>query len=117
MKTPAKLSASYVSALLRDRSRWPADFTWDYNDTAHCAIGLLYQLGLIEADITESCQLAFKLDMSLTDVNNIFLQAHWEHNIGPCPAGLITPENIADMIDKTLQRGFFGMVKGVLKHA
>jgi hypothetical protein len=33
--------------LLLDRSKWPDDFTWDYNDAKTCAIGLAHKAGLI----------------------------------------------------------------------
>ena len=36
--------------LLLDRSKWPDDFVWNYDDCQTCAIGLAWQVGLIDVD-------------------------------------------------------------------
>ena len=35
--------------LLLDRSKWPDDFVWNYDDCTTCAIGLAYRAELIDA--------------------------------------------------------------------
>jgi hypothetical protein len=35
--------------LLLDRSKWPDDFEWNYDDVTSCAIGLAWRAELIDA--------------------------------------------------------------------
>jgi hypothetical protein len=37
-----------LSDLLRDQTKWPEDFQWDYSDSSHCAVGLACAVGLIQ---------------------------------------------------------------------
>ena len=36
--------------LLRDETKWPEGFKWDYSLNTKCALGLAYETGLISAD-------------------------------------------------------------------
>lgn len=39
-----------LSELLRDQTKWPDDFVWDYSDQNSCAIGLAHEVGLLRIE-------------------------------------------------------------------
>ena len=86
------LKLQALSALLRDKSRWPADFgPWNYRNWECCAIGLAYKAGILST-------VAFDHEFNLAsrDFDAIFAMAPISHS---CTT---TPEQVADQIDNHL---------------
>jgi hypothetical protein len=55
---------------LRTPELWPKDFRWDFTKSRRCAIGLMYESGLVEETGAE--EIADVLEMNLYDVYSIF---------------------------------------------
>jgi hypothetical protein len=83
-----------LSALLRDESRWPEDFQWDYGDFNTCAVGLGCRAGLFAPGIRPVDVEAEDLGMDPVSYWGLFVRSGYY--------GDITPEMIADKIDDWL---------------
>jgi hypothetical protein len=99
---------------LRNPDVWPGDFTWDYRKTDHCALGLAARLWPKRIQ-------TYGRTVLLTDVLSafgishmmaylIFINArtrHWflRNLISPQIQADTTPNDVANMIDKYLQKG------------
>jgi hypothetical protein len=87
------------SKILRDRSLWPTWFVeWDYGDCGKCAMGLA--CAVWGGPYPCALAMAQMFSFPLRDAKTIFLGAH--HILG-VRFSSITPENIADLIDRRLQ--------------
>ena len=84
-----------LSELLRDQTKWPDGFTWDYATTDHCAIGLMYVTHMI--NITPHHVTEDDLEMDYPSFDHIFF--------GRGPRGSyeeVTSDEVADRIDSYL---------------
>ena len=106
----SKPSLEALSHLLRHREMWPQGFTWNYSVCDKCAMGLARVMW--EKDYISPCpddtilraekymQSTFGLDMDIID--NIFEGEGWDAKTD-IDFEAITPEMVADKIDKHLQ--------------
>lgn len=93
--------------LLRDRSRWPAGFTWFYPSPCTCAVGLARRAwsgvpltpGLDLAQRTWDATVAI-FDLDLDVRCSLFIDAGKRFGI---PMSLVTPEHVAAAIDEHLR--------------
>lgn len=111
-----KNRAAFVT-LLRDPSRWPEDFIWNYNACNTCALGLIartlvpisfdparlpdpfFRGTRYETDALISNERdAFQSFLGLTDkqYEEIFYNAHWPMEV---LRDDITPSHIADLLE------------------
>jgi len=87
--TPSMRRSALIS-LLRDRSRWPKDFKWDFACGHSCAIGLGERVGLIRSIFT------LLPDLGLPDGITAFKRSGypgfetWD----------VTPEMVADHLER-----------------
>lgn len=91
---PSLRSLSYV---LRHRDMLPKDFEWDYTDCRTCAIGLagrLWGLTLQPRATDNGMMIAEVMGTTYTSVACIFFNLS--------PAATITPDDVADAIDRYL---------------
>ena len=84
-----------LSELLRDQTKWPDYFEWDYSDQNTCALGLAREIGLIRCRPQSASGKTFGL--AQTEFEYLFFNAH---DVGSYAA--VTPEIVADRIDKVL---------------
>lgn len=93
-----------LAEILRDRSRWPDDFVWDYGHCAHCAMGLAGRLWDASLLVTETDyvwdyrrRVAGYFALTVDETRSIFfgLNLWWRE---------ITPEHVADAIDAYLAK-------------
>ncbi len=82
--------------LLRDRAKWPSDFSWDYSDSCRCAKGLIAYIAGLDTPF-ESPELATRLGIKHEDSHRIFNQMHNEQ-----PAAAVTPEVVARELELLL---------------
>ena len=54
--------------LLRDETKWPEGFKWDYALNTHCALGLAVKAGLLESHDTGP----YAFDLTQTDWLGLF---------------------------------------------
>ncbi len=92
--TETRPSLRELAEILRDRSRWPAGFRWDYSRCTCCAIGMTWQLW---PHLPTEPEDAFGIDPEAA--HQIFVDL--EHDLG-CAFDAVTPENVADAIDAYL---------------
>lgn len=94
---PEKPDAAFLSAVLRDPSRWPAGFEWNYTSCDTCALGLMGALvGNPEYNRSDAID-DFKL--SGTESYDIFCRAHV--SLGKRMRH-VTPTDVADALDSVL---------------
>lgn len=98
-----------LSIVLRDRTLWPAGFTWDYSNCQHCAMGLADRLfsiikGGITVDMThdniDACSEALNLPFNIGAA--IFLRVGVGDETTRTMSE-VTPEQVADEIDAYLK--------------
>lgn len=118
-------SLRMLAAILRDKSRWPVGFEWDYSHCLTCAMGLAARLwmGMSATDFTapfkstvqyqvgNAPQILF--NMSIEEDDPIFRNAQCRFVKKPCDGisifdifscrSQVTPENVADAIDTYLE--------------
>jgi hypothetical protein len=78
--------------LLRDKTKWPEGFRWNFGDFATCAIGLAQRAGLIEGVRPVDVEAA-DLGIDEMDYWQLFISS------GPSP---MTPERVAERLDAYL---------------
>jgi len=83
-----------LADVLRDRSRWPAGFQWDYGSARTCAFGLAALLW--PEHVRTIGDLAEKLGLSMHVTFRLFFGNHG------IPASDVTPHHVADAIDAYL---------------
>lgn len=92
-----KPSLHALSYALRHPDTWPDGFVWDYKECDQCAMGLahcLWRSSIPEADTWNGASImAKKFAMPYGEAENIF----FNHKA-------VTPEMVADQIDKYLER-------------
>jgi hypothetical protein len=81
--------------LLLDQSKWPDDFAWNYDDCQTCAIGLAWQVGLIDVDRPADAQ-GFDFGIDHVTAHGIF----YTTLNGSYAA--VTPEIVAERIANIL---------------
>jgi hypothetical protein len=77
-----------LADLLRDRTRWPAGFRWNYASTRTCAIGL--------------CRLMWGEDAFgrfVASIHDAFYSVGWHLGV---PLKEVTPEDVADYIEASV---------------
>lgn len=107
-----KPSLKGLSYALRHPETWPEGFYWDFNDCEQCAMGLAHQLwNFIEFKNDDNdndravSAMARKFAMPYKTADEIFMgSGNWNKDFlgREKPFGSITPEQIADQIDKYL---------------
>lgn len=97
--------AALVS-LLRDKSRWPRGFEWDYECVTNCACALAYRSGLADGNnpfVTHSETMADTFGISRSKALSIFF--NWRLILTSNLPGFfkpISPEWVANRLEKTL---------------
>ncbi|CAM6001458.1 unnamed protein product [Sphagnum balticum] len=86
-----------VSALLRDRSRWPLGFVWNYGQCRYCALGLTTQYFGLGYEPLHWGQMAKTLGISEYNASKAFIFAR--RHIGKKRLADVTPEDVADILD------------------
>ena len=108
----SKFTLTDLSALLRDQSKWPKDFVWNYIHPLHCAIGLLNAMNITHHGTYDTTSLAEFFSLPYETCLTIFSRAWLLLGIDlsdmthkeTCRAiQTITPEQIADLIDKAIK--------------
>ena len=94
-------SLATLSAILRDRTRWPADFRWDYGRCDMCALGMAWRLGFATHPLPSKVMPAFGLSIEDDDAFNLFVGVGSDLGKHQCD---VTPEDVADAIDTHLAR-------------
>jgi hypothetical protein len=84
-------SLANLSAILRDRSRWPDGFQWNYRKPSGCVLGL-------DKALWGPKYLALK-QMRAWPGMKLTLFLGWKHH---CPMEYVRPQQVADAIDEYL---------------
>jgi hypothetical protein len=83
-----------LSDLLRDRTKWPDTFIWDFGDFDTCAIGLACRAGLIDRAVRPADVLAADLGIDEPAYWRLFVSSN---------ARPTTATDIAERIDLYLR--------------
>lgn len=118
IRTKQELNRIALIDLLRDSSRWPEGFHWNYSYCHTCAIGLLCRSGMVTAMPghinsqirdgellvkSENSFLVGYLGLSFEDVRYIFWRAHLPSDkFAQCWVESVRPERVADLLEATL---------------
>ncbi len=94
-----KVTIHDIADLLRDKSRWPSDFRWDYAVNSCCAMGLASLVLHEDCDCTFS--IAERCGIPHSAARDIFLNA--ERSLGK-DFFEVSPEDIATLIDRRFPR-------------
>lgn len=94
---PSKTLAG-LSFILRHKRLWPKDFVWDYTDCDQCAMGLAAII-FADGDMIEANGLSM-LEI-LGDWPGQYLSTGLHHELNK-EMDDVTPEDVADAIDKYL---------------
>jgi len=86
-----------LSELLRDQTKWPDDFAWDYSDSNTCAIGLARAVELIRTRPTDVTHETFP-EMTEYQFNKVFFDRGHHLNYDQ-----VTTHEVADRIDELLE--------------
>jgi hypothetical protein len=81
-----------LADVLRDQSRWPAGFNWDYRDTHNCGIGLAQRLWGRRLPLWE-----------IPGQYGVCIFVNLHHHLG-IAQHQVQPEHVADAIDAYLSR-------------
>jgi hypothetical protein len=94
-------SLRMLSDILRDRSRWPAGFVWNFCSCRHCAMGLAMEIWNASPHYRDPIATTMALfDLDQARLFNLFT-SQLSQRLGLCSSD-ITPEHVADAIDKHL---------------
>jgi hypothetical protein len=96
VEVPATPDAAFLSAVLRDPSRWPAGFEWDYSHCAMCAVGMASLLW--NREVTPGVMSA-ETGIDFHVVVDAFYNLDEKHGVS---MGEITPSNVADALDAAI---------------
>jgi len=97
----SKPSIHDLADLLRDRSRWPAGFVWNYCSPCNCALGLSrLMLGM---QYFCSAHNYYGLTKDLAD-RLFFMAAQDANGVKLMDMSEVTPERVADLIDQLVPR-------------
>lgn len=103
LKTPSLRALSHI---LRNRDLWPKDFIWNFSECTQCAMGLASTLWSETVQSPFTCHMAKAFGMNSNTAKAIFCGMHPENNSPTYgvewDSPLITPERVADEIDKYL---------------
>ena len=97
----SKPSLKALSHILRDKELWPTGFTWNYGRCDQCAMGMAVELWFKTKTlgVEEHIDLIIEqLDLEFEVAEVIFLN----NPNGRLNMSLVTPEMVADEIDKCL---------------
>lgn len=90
--TPKQLkNRRILVAALRDRSKWPKGFEWDFRSCRTCAMGLAKELYLATGNYSRS--VADALGVNRRDALFVFTEEDIE-------GAIVTPEMVADRLEK-----------------
>ncbi len=95
-----------LSALLKDRKMWPANFIWGYTTFGACAMGLACQawdidiLGIMARGRIVEQELAKMMGIDQGNFMRIFFRAG---DVLGVPIWTVTPEMVAGLIDQYLE--------------
>ena len=92
-----------LSALLRNESQWPEGFAWDYSDTSTCALGLAYASGILDETHKATTNPTEVFGLPWREFEAIFF-GHPCSDYDVETVDDITPEMVADEIDRQLKR-------------
>ncbi len=97
----SKTSIHDLADLLRDHSRWPAGFVWDYCSPCNCALGLSRLMhGLKYFHVAYRF---YGLTEELAD--RVFIRACQDKSGATLMSmSEVTPERVADLIDQLIPR-------------
>jgi hypothetical protein len=100
-----------LSDILRDESRWPPGFVWDYSYCGRCAMGLAarlwlgYQTGLIDAPAVAARAMADAFHMPVKAAYAIFTNLKFPNYES------VSPGDVADAIDAYLAHGCAAVIR------
>jgi hypothetical protein len=105
--TKSEPTLENLSALLRDRSQWPEGFEWNYIALENCAIGLADRVwpAIVtdrRAKIGITADLAQTFGCTPNEARMIMAYAGHFNNF--IPANEVTPEMVADAIDRIIEQ-------------
>lgn len=83
-------------ALLRDKTKWPDGFTWDYTDSCKCAIGLFCETWAKD-QLHDSATVGKMIGIDRDNAQRIFNNAG---GISGVHFTDVTPEFIADRLEE-----------------
>ena len=86
-----------LSELLRDQTKWPDDFVWDYSDSNTCAIGLAHAVELINTEPRDVTHETFP-EMTSGEFDEVFFNRGQHLNYDQ-----VTAHEVADRIDELLE--------------
>jgi hypothetical protein len=95
----SKPSMEALSHILRHEEMWPEGFKWDFGGCYSCAMGLAHAIWK-RIESPNHYKISIHMDMPENVARDIFVRATWcapEHRYFE-----ITPEMVADQIDKYL---------------
>ena len=98
--TTPSLSLTMLAEILRDRSRWPGGFVWDYSHCCTCAMGMAWKLWKFDYS-PHSHNMARNFGMKWEDATSIFTRLAM--HLGRSEYS-VTPEDVASAIDAYLAR-------------
>jgi hypothetical protein len=102
--TPVEPSLKNLAIILRNKQMWPQGFEWDYTRHDTCAIGLARQ---IWGTPDSSFFLSETFNVSEKVTERFFLDAHKRAFLGlfRIKMSKVTPERVANLIDRYLETG------------
>lgn len=100
--TPAMRRADLID-MLRDRTRWPEGFVWEFSNCHRCGMGLLLEkYGYGPVEVGTQARIAELLGLSLLQVAAVFTipSRGFENPHERLAAmALVTPEMVADRLE------------------
>lgn len=96
-------SLEALSHILRHRELWPKGFVWDFARCSNCAMGMADRLwSVMDHRNDQTYATAMKRSFGLPTDDTMALFTFSYHDTYPIDSNLVTPEMVADQIDKYL---------------
>lgn len=91
-----------IAGLLRDESRWPMNFEWDYSTVHFCALGLMRRVHPYRYRVNMTWIHEIRAELNLSAVAFAYL---FYCPYGEISMGLVTPGMVASRIERWLKDG------------
>jgi hypothetical protein len=97
--SPGREGLRKMAHLLRHAELWPKGFSWRYSKCERCAIGLANSLW------PQTSTHVFEKDFEMGSRQGHLLTIGMNHVIGKSGMDSVSPEDVADSIDRYLETG------------